>query len=166
MSQLAAAIEDIIFARNYTIRLLDAVDQDDWFRMPADGVSHIAWQVGHLAMAEYRLVLDRLRGSRPEDANLISESFLRQFGRESVAEPDPTKNPSIAELRHVFDRVHEQALLELRAFPEEELDKPPTKPHSLATTRLECLRWCSHHEMIHAGQVGLLRRLLGKKYVW
>lgn len=166
MSSLTAAIEDIIFARNYTIRLLDAVDQDDWFRMPADGVSHIAWQVGHLAFGEYRMALDRLRGVRPEDANLISESFLIQFGRDSVADADPAKYPSIAEIRAVFDRVHEQTLLELRAFPEEELDHAPTKPHRLATTKLECLRWCSHHEMVHAGQIGLLRRLLGKKYVW
>ena len=166
MYRLAFAIEQLIFARNYTLRFLDAVDPADWFRMPAEGVTHIAWQVGHLAMGEYRLALDRLRGIRPEDANLISDAFLLQFGRDSIAESDPAKYPSIAEIRAVFDRVHEQTLLELRAFPEEDLDSPPLKPHSLAVTKFECLRWCSHHEMVHGGQIGLLRRLLGKKYIW
>lgn len=166
MNRLATAIENLIFARNYTLRFLDAIEPADWFRMPSEGVTHIAWQVGHLAMAEYRLALDRLRGVRPEDANLISESFLRRYGRESIPDPDLAKNPSIAEIRATFDRVHEQTLLELRAFPEEDLDTAPTKPHPLAATKLECLHWCSHHEMIHAGQIALLRRLLGKKYMW
>ncbi len=39
----------------------------------------IAWQVGHLAMAEYRLALERIRGPQPQDAGLISEEFLRLF---------------------------------------------------------------------------------------
>jgi len=166
MSRLKFAIEQLIFARNYTQRFLDAVNPADWFRMPTDGVTHIAWQVGHLAMGEYRLCLDRLRGVQPDDANLISESYLRQFGRESIAEPDPAKNPSISEIRTVFDRVHEQTLLELRVFPEVDLDAPPLKPHMLCATKFECLRWCSHHEMVHAGQIGLIRRLLGKTYIW
>ena len=70
MSRLALAIEQIIFARNYTLRFLDTIDEADWFRMPSDGVTHIAWQVGHLAMAEYRMALQRIRGAQPEDANL------------------------------------------------------------------------------------------------
>ena len=89
MSRLQLAIEQITFARNYTIRLLDQTRAEDWFRQPPGGVSHIAWQVGHLAMAQYRLALDRIRGSEPQDADLISESFLRLFGRESVPDGDP-----------------------------------------------------------------------------
>jgi DinB superfamily len=168
MSRLQIAIEQLIFARTYTLRMLDAIDPADWFRMPHEGVTHVAWQVGHLAMAEYRLALERLRGARPDDANLISESFLNHFGRDSIAvvEPNPAKNPTPAEIRLVFDRVHEQTLRELRDFSEGDLDTPPLKPHPLCKTKFECLRWCSHHEMIHTGQIGLLRRLLGAKPLW
>ena len=28
------------------------------------------------------------------------------------------------------------------------------------------LLWCAHHEMVHAGQIGLLRRYLGFAPVW
>jgi DinB superfamily len=166
MSRLNAAIEQLVFARTYTVRLLDTIDPGDWFKMPSEGVTHIAWQVGHLAMAEYRLSLERLRGARPEDANLMSASFLRQFGRDSIAEPDPAKNPAPAEIRSVFECVHEQTIRKLRGFPESDLDSAPLKPHPLCTTKFECVRWCSHHEMIHTGQIGLLRRLLGAKPVW
>ena|SRR6516162_1282572 len=51
VSRLQLAVEQILFARNYTIRLLDQTPVTEWFRQPPDGVSHIAWQVGHLAFA-------------------------------------------------------------------------------------------------------------------
>jgi hypothetical protein len=164
--QLQVAIDQIIFARKYTSELLDATTPADWFRMPAESVSHIAWQVGHLAMAEYRLVLERVRGRQPGDELLISELFLMQFGRDSVPEPDPAKNPSLEEIRHSFDAVHRQALHELPQLADDELSEPPLKPHKLFTTKLGGLFWCSQHEMLHAGQLGLLRRLLGQKHLW
>jgi uncharacterized damage-inducible protein DinB len=33
-------------------------------------------------------------------------------------------------------------------------------------TKLEALFWCSQHELIHAGQIALLRRLIGKEPQW
>jgi hypothetical protein len=164
-SPVQHAIEQIHFARNYTVKLLDSIDPADWFAMPG-GVSHIAWQVGHLAMAEYRLGLERLRGRQPGDEVLISELFLMQFGRDSVPEPDPAKNPSPGEIRHAFDQVHGQVLHELPRWSDEELQAPPLRPHALFNTKLGGLIWCAQHEMMHAGQIGLLRRQLGQKPLW
>lgn len=161
MSRLQLAIEQITFARTYTIRLLDQTKTEDWFRQPPGGVSHFAWQVGHLAMAQYRLALERIRGAQPQDHDLIAESFLRLFGRESVPDADPGKYPNQAEIRVVFDRVHQQVLRELAGLDESELDQPVLKPHRLAKTKLWALLWCAQHEMVHAGQMGLLRRQLG-----
>lgn len=166
MSRLQLAVEQIVFARNYTIRLVNQTPTTEWFRLPPGGISHVAWQVGHLAMAQYRLALERIRGSQPQDAELISENFLRLFARESVPETDPAKYPNQADIRAVFDRVHEQVLGELRGLNESELDQPILKPHSLAKTKLESLLWCAHHEMLHAGQIGLLRRQLGYSPIW
>lgn len=166
MSRLQLAIEQIAAARNYTIGLLDQTPTTEWFRQPPGGVSHIAWQVGHLAMAEYRLALERIRGPQPQDAGLISDDFLRLFARESTPDSDPAKYPSRDEIRAVFDRVHEQALRELRGLDERELDQPVLKPHKLAKTKLWSLLWCAQHEMIHAGQIGLLRRQLGHPPIW
>lgn len=166
MSRLQLAIEQITAARSYTIGRLDQTPASEWFRQPPGGVSHIAWQVGHLGMAEYRLALDRIRGPQPQDADLISEDFLRLFGRTSTPDADAAKYPSQAEIRAVFDRVHEQVLRELRGLDERELDQPVLKPHPLAKTKLWALLWCAQHEMIHAGQIGLLRRQLGHPPIW
>jgi hypothetical protein len=166
MSIVQTAVDQILFARRYTLGLLDGVPEAEWFRMPAEGVTHVAWQVGHLAMAEYRLCFELLRGRRAEDSELISDDFLRLFSRNSVPEADPAKYPAPAAIRAVFDRVHERTLAELKDFPEAELSAPPTRTHRLAKTKLESLFWCAHHEMLHAGQLGLLRRLFGRAPQW
>ena len=166
MSRLRDAIDQIVFARTYTRGLLDTVDPADWFRTPAEGVTHVAWQVGHLAMAQYRLGMERLRGLRPADADLISPAFLKTFGRDSVVALDPAAYPPPADIRATFDRVHDQLLTELTAFPEADLDSPALTPHKFCRSKMECLRWCSAHEMVHAGQIALLRRLFGQKPMW
>ncbi len=61
MSRLSLAIEQLEFARKYSLRFLDHVKEEDWFHQPPGGVSHIGWQVGHLAIAE----LSHVFGSNP-----------------------------------------------------------------------------------------------------
>jgi hypothetical protein len=166
MSRLQLAIEQIVFARNYTLGLLDQTPASEWFRQPPGGVSHVAWQVGHLAFAEYRLALWRIRGPQPRDGDLVSQEFVRLFGAESVPDADPAKYPGPADIRAVLDRVHEQVLRELPGLGEGEMDRPVLHPHPLAKTKLWALLWCAQHEAIHAGQIGLLRRQLGYAPLW
>lgn len=166
MTRIQTAQTNIVFARTYTLRLLEHVPATDWFRMPAGGVTHVAWQVGHLAMAQFRLVMERVRGPRSDDAYLMPPDFLRRFLRDTVANPDPASYPSPEEIRAVFDRVHTRVLVDLPVVPDADLDGPVLTAHALCRTKIECLNWCSHHEMVHAGQIGLLRRLLGHPPVW
>jgi hypothetical protein len=166
MNEIDLLASQLRSVRRYTEGLLETIDESDWFRMPAGGVTHIAWQVGHLAYAEYRLALELIRGVTGGDAELIPEPFRRRFGRESTPDPDPSHSPAPAEIRDVFDRVHRQALAELAGLSDADLDVPPTTPHRLARDRREVLLWCGQHEMLHAGQIGLLRRLLGQPPVW
>ena len=166
MSRIDGLIGQIQKARRYTTGLLDATPGDDWFRMPAEGVSHVAWQVGHLALSEYRLGLHRLRGALPEDETLISSGFLARFGRASIPDPDPSSYPPAGEIRAVFDRVHDRVMAELAGLDDARLDEPILVPHSLFTRKGDALAWCPQHEMIHAGQIGLLRRLIGRPPIW
>ena len=51
----------LLFARKYTDSLLAEIPDEQWFTMPG-GITHVAWHVGHLASAELRLCLIRIRG--------------------------------------------------------------------------------------------------------
>ncbi len=78
-----------------------------------------------------------------------------------MPDADSNKYPSQAEIRATFDRMHEHVLRELQALQEAELDQPVVHPHPFAKTKFQAFLWCAHHEMLHAGQIGLLRRQLG-----
>jgi uncharacterized damage-inducible protein DinB len=161
MSRLQLAIEQIDLARIYTLDLISETPAGDWFRQPPGGVSHVAWQLGHLAVAEYRLALWRIRDRQPQDDALISQEFVRLFGYDSVPDADPAKYPAASEIRAVLDRVHEEVHRELAGLDEAAMEQPVPHPHPLAKTKLQALLWCARHEMLHAGQIGLLRRQLG-----
>jgi len=165
LSRLELAIAQIQFAREYTLSLIADIADDEWFRQPTEGVSHLAWQVGHLAMAQYGLCLFRMRGRADIDLELMSSSFRKKFSKGTTPDPDPGKNPPPAEIRQVFDRVFQQTLAELPQYNDSQLDEPVEMPYAAIPTKFGGLLFCSHHEMLHAGQIGLLRRLLGKAQI-
>jgi uncharacterized damage-inducible protein DinB len=79
-----------------------------------------------------------------------------------VPESPSEKYASAAEIRATLDRVHAQVLKEVAGFTEQQLTEPVDMPYAVEATKWGALLFCSHHEMLHAGQLGLLRRLLGK----
>ena len=164
MSRLAEALEQIDFARRYTHERADGVPLADWFTVTPGGVSHVAWQVGHLASSQYRLCLERLRPRTPEDDALIPDAFVTMFGRDAL--PADVTGYTAEEIRAVFDRVHARVMTELASHPDADLDLPPLKPHLLFATRLAGLRYAPLHEMIHCGQIALIRRMLGHAPIW
>lgn len=159
---LELAIKQIEFARWVTLSLLEDIEPSEWFHMPQGCPSNIAWQVGHLAMAQYGLCLFRQRGRQEIDLELMSSSFRKQYSRGTTPNPDPSKQPSAEEIRATFDRVHAQSLKEMPSITAEQLAEPVEMPYAAYPNKLGCLLFCSHHEMLHAGQIGLIRRLLGK----
>jgi len=166
MSRLQLAIEQIRFARRYTLRLLDHTRDEDWCRIPPGGASHIVWQAGHLAFAQYGLALNRIRGPRTEDAELVTDEFLDLFRRLTSAKGDAALYPGPAALRETMQRVHEQVLREAETLDESAADEPGLWPHPVAVSKLDSLVWCAQHELTHAGQIGLLRRQLGYEPLW
>lgn len=163
MSRLDSAIDQIESARCYTLTLIADVAPDDWFRQPTEGVTHIAWQVGHLAFAQFSLANRRIRGARPDDGDLLPDDLVKLFRKGSVPSPDARLYPSTGEIRALFDRVHERTINDLRLLPDKLLDEPSEPAHEMFSTKLGALHWTAQHEFIHAGQIGLLRRLLGSE---
>lgn len=165
MSQIPHFIDALKFARGYTVELLGTIPEADWFVMPAGCPSHVGWQVGHLAIAEARLILERVGGRDFYAEGLVPTDYLKLFGRQSV--PDAGKYPAPADIRRVFDRVHEAAVQTLRDTADDDLETlVQGSPHRFCRTKADYARWVSHHEFTHSGQIGLIRRMLGKGPVW
>jgi hypothetical protein len=169
--KLQMAIDQIVAARAYTLTLLEDIDHDHWFHQAnqanqVDQASptptHVAWQVGHLAMAQYGLLLFRQRGRSLDDSSLMSSSFRKKFSRGTTVSSDPEFYPSVDYILNVFHAIYDQSMSELAEYPLDQLNDPVDDPYAAYPTKLGCLLFCVHHEMLHAGQIGLLRRLLSK----
>jgi len=156
---LKGAIGQIQFARNYTLQLLDATPKDLWFEMPSGVPTNIAWQVGHLTVSQYGLLMFRIRGRYPEDLTVIPGRFRKAYGRESVPSSDAGEQPTADELLSRMDQVYQLALEELASVAPEVLLEPVEMPYAAYPIKLGAILFCPLHEHIHAGQIGRVPRL-------
>lgn len=160
--RLQDAVRQIEFARAYTLLSLEDVTDDDWFWTPQEMATHIAWQCGHIAVAQYGLTLFMQRGRADVDSELMTGKFRKCFMKGTTPTRQPDDYPPVDEIRSTMDRVHRQMRVEVADFDGDHLDEPASAPHAAYATKLGSLLFASKHEMLHAGQIGLLRRLMGK----
>src|SRR5690242_9352405 len=109
MSRLSEALDQIDFARRYTLQRIETVPLSEWFTIPPGGVTNIAWQVAHLARSEYRICLVRLRPRTAADTELISDELLALFATDSVPTSAAEFVPA-ADILAAFDRVHARVM--------------------------------------------------------
>jgi hypothetical protein len=158
---LQGAIGQIRFARDYTLQLLDATPRDRWFEIPRGLTTNIVWQVGHLAVSQYGLLMFRIRGRRPDDLALMPGRFRKAYGRGSTPSDNPSNQPAADELLRRLGEVFELGLQELSDVTPEVLLEPVEMPYAAYPIKLGAILFCPLHEHIHAGQIGLVRRSLG-----
>jgi hypothetical protein len=162
MSRRESALERIRWSRKFTEQFLPDLTPAEWFWSPEQYSTHVAWQVGHLAVAQYNLCLRRLRGRTAADESLISEAFIEAFRFGSKPVLGEAQYPPLDEIKRAFDAVHDQSLSELEKCSDADLDAPLENPHPRFATKLGAVEFCSQHELVHAGQIAMLRRLMGK----
>ena len=161
MGMLRGAMGQIEFARRYTLELLDATPKERWFEIPPGLPTNIAWQVGHVTVSQYGLLMFRIRGRLPEDLSLIPGRFRKSYGRESTPSADPASQPSADELLARMAEVYDLAMSELARVTADVLLEPVDMPYAAYPIKLGAILFCPLHEHIHAGQIGIVRRTLG-----
>ena len=161
-TRIQSALGRVDIARGFTKQFLAGLTPEEWFWTPPEVTTHIAWQVAHLSVAQYRLCLERIRGRAGADDAFMPVAYLERFMLGSQPVAGVGGNPPLEEIQRVFDAVHQQSLAELGARTDEELDVPLEQPRPLFKTKLGAVEWCAQHEFVHAGQIALLRRLMGK----
>lgn len=159
-------LEDLQQARAYANDMLSHIDESVWFRQPSDNVNHIAWQVGHLTIAQYGLCLKRVRGVREDDAKLFDVlEFGELFGKGSTPSPSEHDYPTPVEIRNAFNAVHAQVITETANLSPATLEESAGPEHPMFNTKGGSLRFSAKHEMLHVGQIGLLRRFFGCTFI-
>ena len=161
MTRIEVAADQLRFAHAYTHTLIDDLPDEQWYQMPAAGVTHIGWQVAHIAYAEHVLVLGRVLGCSPEESGLLPDGFVALFGKGSQPTGDASRYPSAAQVREIYEGVHTRALDEIAELDDRLLDEISEPRHPAFRDKFGALLWSARHELVHAGQIALLRRELG-----
>lgn len=154
-------LKQIAWARQYTRQLIDSIPEALWYVQPSGLKSHVAWQVGHLAVSQYGLMLFRQRGRMPGDLELMPGWLRKQFGRGTTPSLSADGMPTPTELLTILDKIDTQSHAEVALLTAEQLGEPTEMPYAAYPIKLGALLFCPLHESIHAGQLGLLRRLHG-----
>ena len=154
-------------SREWTLRLIADLKGGDWIFQPAPGLAHPLWLCGHLASSENLLIYVRCLGTK----GLLDASFAEHFPIggpvKSAAEHD---YPPISVVLDTMKTVHEQTLQAIREMSESLLAEPAFAAdgksiHPHYRDKAGVVAHCSRHEGFHAGQIAMIRRLLGKSFL-
>lgn len=160
--RIDAALGRLEFARQYGGQFYGSLTDDEWFWTPPGYATHVAWQVAHIAVSEYGLCIRRVRGRTAEDESLVPEAYIAQFGVGSTPVADRDAYPSRSEIDELLAAVRRETVAVLSAHSDAQLDVPVEQPHPVFKTKFGAVDYASHHEFLHIGQIGMLRRLMGK----
>lgn len=162
---MPSLLGQIRWARQYTLQLLDATPMEMWYVTPPGHISHIAWQVGHLAVSQYGLLMFRVRGRQPGDLDLIPSRFRKTFGRGGSPPESAAGQPTADDLLAKLDEVHRLSMATAESTDVSVWLEPIEMPYAVYPCKLGAALFQPMHENLHAGQIGLIRRALGLESV-
>lgn len=151
--------------RCWTLKLIADLKGDDWTFQPAPGLGHALWLCGHLASAQHLLVHVRCLGG-----GVLDESFTKHFPTGGAVKSAKEYNyPSVQTVLATMDEVHEKTLAAVRGMSDAVLAEAAFggdgKPHPHYKDKAGAVAHCNRHEAFHAGQIALIRRLLGRTFL-
>jgi len=152
--------------REWTLRLIADVKGDDWFFQPAPGLAHPLWICGHLAGAQTLLVHVRCLGL----PSLVDEAFAKHFPIGGpVKSADEHEYPPVETVLATMEWVHLQTCRDVQEMGDKLLAEPAFggdgKPHPHYKDKAGAVSHCSRHEAFHAGQLAMIRRIMGKPFL-
>ncbi len=141
-------------------RYLDDITPGEMLVRPVPGANHIAWQLGHLILAERHLVEAASPGSMPE----LPAGFAERYSpRGSVPSDNPDDYVSKAEYLRLAKEIRAATLRTLDKLSDADLDKPVTaRVPPFVKTAGDCFVTIGQHWTTHAGQWVVVRRKLGR----
>jgi hypothetical protein len=152
-------ISEIVEFGHVVMRLyVGDLTDDELLVRPVPGSNHAAWQVGHLIGSTCGIV-----ESLGHEAPPLPDGFEPAHSRETAGSDDPGRFATRDEYLALMDRVKAASLAAVEATDESALGEPaPESMREYAPTVSSALLLLGTHWLMHAGQVAVVRRKLGK----
>lgn len=138
-------------------RLIDDITDEESLFRGKDNLQHIRWQTGHIVFGSY-LILRALGETVP-----LPGGWHDLFHRGCEFAEDATAYPTMAALREKFKSYDDKITARLEVMTDTELDKILDPEPIFETPALNAALFLNAHAFYHAGQIAMIRRLLGRE---
>jgi hypothetical protein len=118
----------------------------------------LAWQLGHLACVEDDVGL--LFGAG--EPALVPPKLRAVCATGGPQPPPDTIYPPLADLWDLLDRTHQRVIALVESATPEDFDRLPRTHNTFFTSLGQAVYDAALHENYHVGEIGALRKALGK----
>jgi hypothetical protein len=154
--ELETGIASLAFARRMTLAFLDGIPDDQWFHVPVPEGNHASWIAGHIAWEDD----DCLKSLIEDRGSKLPQEWHDCFAQRSKPTPNSGDYPRIAEIRTTLATYREDLIGFFTASVDRLADPLPEEWHTFAKDLAALMPAVACHEMIHAGQLTVIRKSL------
>ena len=148
----------LAFARQATLAFLGDIPEDKLCYSPVPDGNHALWLIGHLTRTDDS-VQSKLGGTPAR----CPAGWDKLFGMGSKPSPRASDYPPFAELKQQFAARRDDLIAGFKAMDAVKLVEPlPADYLRLAPNYAGFMAWLAWHEGMHAGQLRLIGKGLGK----
>lgn len=157
MTAIQLIRQSMVHNRAFLLKLVADMDDRQLLHRPAGGRGNNAlWNLGHVFGGEARMA-----AWGGASVSVPPLACGEAFARGSEPSDDPACNPTRQVLLDYAAAVRDQTLAALDEMTDAELDQPPVgNAPPLFATRGFCWQVVATHEMMHAGQITVIRKEL------
>lgn len=160
--ELEVGLGSLSFARHMLLRFLDGTPEDLWFHIAVPGGNHAAWIAGHVAWEDDDCLKALIEGR----GSKLPRPWHDRFAQGSQPMPDSHAYLDIAEIRANLTTLREELIGFFAASAERLTDLVPEEVHGFAKDLSALMPAIACHEMLHVGQLTVIRKSLKLKPVF
>jgi hypothetical protein len=127
---------------------------------PAAKANCTAWLIGHLTLSDR----SALKAFGVKDLPQLPDGFDKRFSRDAGC-PEAAEFGDVSVLLTLFDKHRDALIAAVNSATPELLSKPLEKPFPVFKTVGELASFMALHVAMHAGQITIIRRSLGRPLI-
>jgi hypothetical protein len=159
MTALEAAVDNLKRNTGFVESTLADFTPAEMLARPCPKANHPTWQIGHLVVAEARMVNAASKGATP----LPPTAFIDKFKKDTASIDDPAFFPGKEEILTAFKKGRETTVAWASTLKDSDLAAPMPEPiNRFAPTVGHLIMSIPLHVTMHVGQFQVLRRALNK----
>jgi len=154
--ELDTGIGSLRFSRRLALGLLDGIPAENWLHVPVASGNHATWIAGHLAWEDDDILAHLIdgRGSK------LPQAWHQRFSQGSRPTTEASDYPGHEEIRAALHTIRAELISFFTASQDRLADPVPEDVHALAKDLAALMPALACHEMLHVGQLTVIRKSL------